>query len=245
MKKEILLTVLATAMISGPAWAQKPPAKDDSAAAHVELAANYYQAGRLEVAAEELQKVLDKEPRNAQANNMMGLVYMKLGNLAQAESYLKTSLAADPASGNTLNNMGMLLCQTRRHDAGMESLGRALSSPRYTQISQTLVNGGICLQQKGDLVAAEKFLLKALEHEAFMPAALFQLAKVYYATQRYPQAESRLAALHKQLQPNAASTYLQYQLALAQGKPAESARLAALLQSRFPESAESQNIKLN
>lgn len=242
MTKNIARLAFGALFFCASVFAQQPGAKEDSESAHLELAASYFEAGRPDVAVEELQKVLAKNPQSSPANNLMGVVYMKAGNLDQAEKYLSSALAADPQSGNARNNYGQLLCKTGRYDAGMESFAKALQSPKFTQIPQALVNGGICLQQKGDMPAAEKFLLKALEQEPFMPAALYQLAKVYLAMGRLPQAESRLAALHKQAQPNAASLMLARQLALAQGKPDEAQAFAALLASRFPASAEAQQI---
>lgn len=255
MKKTFLVAALAlgfglganaqtqTTLQPSPQNTQK--AREDSAAAHVELAASYFQAGRLDVAQEELQKVLAQDPRNSMANDLLGVIHLKNGSMGLAEQAFRSALATDPGNGSAQNNYGMLLCQTNRAEAGMEAFGRALQSPKGLNIAQTLVNGGICLSRKNDHLGAEKFFLKALEQEPFMPSALFQLAKVYYATQRYPQAASRLAALHKQVAPNAASTFLMYELALAENKPTQAQSLSRLLQTQFPDSPEAQRTVKN
>lgn len=220
-------------------------ARDDSATAHIELAVSYFQAGRPQIAQEELQKVLTIDPKNSMANDLLGLIYMRAGNVTQAEAAFQIAVASDPSNGSAQSNYGMLLCKTGRYDAGLLAFGRALQSPKQLEISQTLVNGGVCLSQKGDTRGAESFFLKALEQEPFMPAALYQLAKVYYATQRFPEAESRLAALHKQVDPNASSTYLMYQLAVSQNKTAQAQSHSRALLTRFPDSPEAQLIRKN
>lgn len=233
----------SSAMAEGQTPAQLAQQKEDSSLAHVELAASYYQAGRVDTAQEELTRVLSKDPRHSAANDLQGLLYQKTGNLAQAEDSFRTAIMSNPANSSAQSNYGTLLCQSGRYDAGMEAYGKALRTPAHLHVAQTLVNGGICLSQKGDYSGAEKFLVKALEQEPFMPAALYQLARVYVATQRFDQADSRLAALHAQVEPNAASTLLMYQVAQGAGKQEEARALAQKIQTRFADSPEAQQIK--
>lgn len=238
-----LVSLGASAIAQNQTPTQLAQQKEDSALAHVELAASYYQAGRVEIAQEELTRILSKDPQNSAANDLQGLLYQKTGNLSQAENSFRTAITTNPANSSAQTNYGTLLCQSGRYDAGMEAYGKALQTPTHIQVSHTLVNGGICLTQKGDYSGSEKFLLKALEQEPFMPAALYQLARVYYATQRFDQADSRLTALHKQVEPNAASMLLMYQLAVGEGKQDQARVLAQKIQTRFADSPEAQQIK--
>lgn len=239
------LALGAHAQNSSTGAAATATARAESASARVELAVQYFQAGRVDVAQEELQKVLSNDPKNSMANDLLGVIRQREGNTPQAEAAFRTAIASDAGNASAHNNYGLLLCTTGRHDAGLESFGRALQSPTGIQVSQTLVNGGVCLAQKGDQAGAEKFFVKALEVEPFMPSALFQLAKVYLATNRPSQAESRLTALHRQAEPNSASTYLMYQVALALNKPAQVQNIARVLQTRFADSAETQRLPRN
>lgn len=217
--------------------------REDFASAHIELAASYFAAGKTDTAFDEIQKVIAKEPKNSPANELLGLMQMKAGNFAEAEAHFKIAITSNPTNGSAHSNYGTLLCQQSRYEAGMEEFGKALQYPKYIKIAQTLVNGGICLQQKGDPVSAEKFLLKSLEQEPFMPAALYQLSKVYFSTNRLDLAESRLTALHKQVQPNAASTFLLYQIAIAKGNGSQAQSHAKTLVTRFPDSPEASLVK--
>lgn len=239
MITRFLLCVALAGSVPALAWAQPPASKEaDFANAHIELASSYFQAGRSDVAVEELQKVLAREPKNSQAHNLKGLIHLKLGDLPKAESEFRDAVASDPGNGDAQNNYGMMLCQAGRYGEGMDAFGRALQSPRYHQIPQTLVNGGICLQQKNDFAGAEKFLIKALEQEPFMPSALYQLAKVYHATGRDDAAASRLSALHQQVAPTAASLELSRQVAQGQGNAQQAQESAKALRARFPQSPE-------
>lgn len=223
-----------------------PQAKNriEANGSRIELAAQYFQAGKTEIALEEIQKVLAEDPRHSGANSLLGLIRLREGNAAESENAFRLALTSDPGNAGAHNNYGMLLCQTGRHDAGMDEFGKALQKPGSIQVAQTLLNGGICMTQKGDPLAAEKFFLKALEAEPFMPSALYQLAKVYHQTNRDPQAESRLAALHRQIEPTAASILLAYEVARGQNK-SEANKLAKTLKALFPDSSEAQQLTRN
>ena len=227
------------------AYATEVQKKDESALAHMELASSYFQAGRTDVALDEIQKILNTDPNNSMANELLGLIYMKRGQLAEAEVKLKLATISDTTNSSAFSNYGMLLCKMSKYDEGMTAFGKSLLSSRNSRPSTTLVNASICLQQKGDQTGAEKFLLKALEQEPFMPAALYQLSRVYFATQKYDLAESRLIALHKQTEPNASSLYLSYLINSAQGKTSQAKTIETLLKTRFSDSPEVQLLKAN
>lgn len=234
-----LASLAAGALLSCSAFAQTPAANaGNSAKAHLDLAVSYFQSGQFETAQSEAQRALQMEPKNSQALMLMGLVHMQMKELPRAEEMLRAAIAADASNGDAHNNYGLLLCQTNRIDASLEQFGRALSAPRYTKISQTLVNAGICLTQKNDFAAAEKYFIKALEQDPFMPSALYQLSRVYLKSNRAELAQNRLEALHRQITPNSASLFLESQIARAKGDTALAQRISERLTQQFPASME-------
>lgn len=241
-----LAAVAMGAMISCSSFAQAPATSATSAAnsakAHLDLAVSYFQSGQFETAQSEAQRALKDEPKNSQALMLMGLIHMQMKELPRAEEMLRAAIAADANNGDAYNNYGLLLCQTNRIDASIEQFGRAMSSPRYSKVSQTLVNAGICLTQKNDYAAAEKYFLKALEQDPFMPSALYQLSRAYLKGNRVDLAENRLEALHRQITPNSASLYLESQIARAKGDSAKAQRLAERVNKQFPNSPEARRV---
>ncbi len=64
--------------------------------------------GNWQGAANLLQPIVQAEPRNADALNLMGYVLRRSGNLGQAGSYYEAALAADPGHLGALEYQGEL-----------------------------------------------------------------------------------------------------------------------------------------
>ena len=62
----------------------------------LELASGYYEEGKTEVALDELKQVLAIDPNFADAYNLRGLIYMRLGDNRQAEESFRRALAINP-----------------------------------------------------------------------------------------------------------------------------------------------------
>ncbi|MEK9774665.1 MAG: tetratricopeptide repeat protein, partial [Quisquiliibacterium sp.] len=141
----MLLVVAVSAGCAGPsgqadkASAQRPVLPDSPeesetrrrARISVELAANYYQQGNYTVALQELRQAVVIDPEYSVAHGMLGLVYMDLGDRAQAESSFRQGLALRPDDSELNNNFGWFLCQTGRPKDSIEFFMRALKNPLY------------------------------------------------------------------------------------------------------------------
>lgn len=219
--------------------------KQDSVKAHVELGVSYFQAGRFDVAQEEALAALKERPSDSDALTLLGSVHWALKEAAPAEAAFRKAISSNSSNANAQNNLGLILCQTGRIDEGIENFGLALATPRYPkeQMLNTLINSGICLSSKPDYPAAERYFLKALEQEPFHPPALFQLANLYYKTNRYPAASSRLEALHKLTRPTAATLLLQAKVAQAQGNTELARDSAQKILLQFPDSPEAKTLR--
>lgn len=237
----VLAALLASVACSG-VMAQAKPTPSNGVNPYIELGISYFEAGKYEIAMEEANKALAKEPQNADAHNLLGSVYLRLNDNANAEEEFKKALQIAPQNADALNNMGLVLCKTNRVDASLEFFGKALSTPRYPRAAQTLVNAGVCINKKQDYAASEKYFVKALEQEPFMPIALYQLALSYFKTGRSDMAESRIDALHKQISPNAASLYLLASIEQARGNNSKADQYRQRIASQFPQSNEARRI---
>ncbi len=247
LRQSLSLALFAAAAMASSSMAAAAEAEQrhDPIRAHIELGVSYYQDGRFDIAQEEALAALKDDSSNSDALTLLGAVHLALGEIPQAESAFRKAVSSNPQNANARNNLGQVLCQTRRHEEGIEQFGRALATPRYPQdmMLNTLINAGICLASKPDLPAAERYFLKALQEEPFYPPALYQLANLYYKTNRFAAAESRIEALHKQTAPTAATLYLQAQIAQAQSNHVLARELAAKLLLQFPKSPEAKKLR--
>lgn len=240
--------VLLTGCASGPrgtdgAHADLTTPSDETevrrrARIRLELAANYFQLGRTEVALDEVKLSLATDPNYADAHNLRGLIYMRLGDLPLAEDGFRRALALQPRDANLLHNYGWLQCQQRRHAQADQLFNEALSQPAYQAKAKTWMAKGLCHESAGRHKDAEAALFKAYEMDAGNPVVAYNLANVLYVQGDVARARFYIRRLNNSEQANAESLWLGIKVERAEGDKLAMAQLATPLGKRFPESRE-------
>src|SRR3546814_6557945 len=82
------------------------------------------------------------DPRSAQTQSMLGLLYERIGRPALAEPYYEKSAKLAPRDGATLNNYAIWLCRSKRSEERSEEHTSELQS--LMRISYAV----FCLQKK-------------------------------------------------------------------------------------------------
>jgi type IV pilus assembly protein PilF len=208
------------------------------ARARTDLAAGYLRNGQYAVALEETRRAVSIDPGFADAYGMLGLIYMGLGERAQAEENFLRSLKLEPNSPDLNNNYGWYLCQTGREQESMAYFQRALADPLYTTPEKANQNAGICYLQIKDYPNAERYLRRAFEIDASNASTKYELARLYLATGRIDRAEFYYGLLTKSVEPSATSIWLGLRLARAQGNLRSESQYASELRQRYPSSPE-------
>ncbi len=166
---------------SGGAEPGKTGSPRDRARAHTELGVNYYEAGKLAVALEELDTAIKADRSYAPAWNARALVYMDLKEDAKAESDFQQALRIDPGSSETKNNYGLFLCEQKRGKEAIRYFLDAVKDPLYPTPSIAYKNAGQCARKMGDLAAAKGYFQRAVQIDPNQPQALYQLAALNFA----------------------------------------------------------------
>jgi type IV pilus assembly protein PilF len=156
---------------------------------HTELGVNYYEAGKLGIALEELNEAISADKTYAPAWNARALVHMDLREDDQAQRDFKQALKLDPASSATKNNYGLFLCQRSRGQEGVRYLLDAIKNPLYTTPDVAYKNAALCSLNMGDKKGAEEFFLRALKLNPAQPQALYNMAELEYGRGRYTEAK--------------------------------------------------------
>ncbi|MGB9006742.1 MAG: tetratricopeptide repeat protein, partial [Candidatus Aminicenantales bacterium] len=100
--------------------------------AHDLLADSYYDAGNLDKALEENQKVLDLDPNYAPAFNFMAGIYMEKGEYEKALKYVTKYASLYPGEANPLDTMAGIYFGMGRVDEAVAKFKEALSvKPNY------------------------------------------------------------------------------------------------------------------
>lgn len=169
---------------------------------HTDLAASYLEIRNLGVALEEAGIAQRSDPTFAPAYNVAGLVYIEMQDDRMAEESFRQALRIDPRDADTNNNYGTFLCQRKREADGIKHFLLAISDPLYRFPDRSFVNAGVCARKRGDIEGAQNYFRNALKFQPDQPQALFQMAEIAYAAERYGEARSHLT----RLQPVAAGS---------------------------------------
>lgn len=224
--------------VNGNASATGMPEADarKRAAVRLQLAANYYQSGQLQIAIDTARRAIDLDPDSAGAYGLLGLMLMDAGQVVQADASFQRALGLDKSNPEINNNYGWFLCQTGHERDSIAYFERALSVRLYQSPARALQNAGICLLRVRDEAGAEKYLLRALAADATSPIAKFQLAQLYLRQRRFDRCDFYFDLLTRSVETNAETLWLGARIAHAKNDDVTERSFAEQLQTRFPDS---------
>lgn len=206
------------------------------AAVRLQLAANYYQSGQLQIAIDTANAAVALDPSSALAYGLLGLMLLDAGQPAKAEENFHRAMALDPNNPDLNNNYGWFLCQTGHEAASMAYFDRAISNPLYQSPARALQNAGMCSLRMHDEAGAERYLLRALTADATSPVAKFQLAQLYMHQRRFDRCDFYYDLLTRSVDASAETLWLGARIAHAKGDAKAQRDYEGQLQQKFPTS---------
>jgi len=207
-----------------------------------QLAASYMQRNQLDIALEELDKALAVDPDNSQANNVMGLLQIRLKNDAKAEQHFRKALSSQGGNAEARNNYGVFLCERGRLDEAEKQFKTALANPLYKTPEIANLNAGSCLQKKNAPELAEKFFRSALQINPKSPVALYQMAVINFNTKQFLPARAFIQRYLEVGNDTPESLLLAVRIEHALGAKDAQAQYASRLRSKFPDSPEAKQL---
>jgi tetratricopeptide (TPR) repeat protein len=124
-------------------------------AANFSRAQELHSGGRFDAAAHEYQGVLAREPRNAEALHLYGVLQYQRGAREDAERLIRESLALEPAAVSPLCDLGAILADSGRASEGVEQFEAALRiDPDNVQVLVRLGNTRLGQRQPEAALAA-------------------------------------------------------------------------------------------
>jgi type IV pilus assembly protein PilF len=210
------------------------------AAVRLQLAANYYASGQVEIAIETARRAIDLDPQSVGAHALLGLMLMDVGQVVQAEASFQKALALEPNNPDLDNNYGWFLCQTGHERDSIAYFERALADRLYSSPARALQNAGMCLLRIHDDAGAERYLLRALQADATSPVAKFQLAQMYLHQRRFDRCDFYFDLLVRSVDPNAETLWLGARIAHAKNDETTERSFNEQLQTRFPDAPQTE-----
>jgi type IV pilus assembly protein PilF len=208
----------------------------------LELASNYYQEGKAEIALDEIKQAIAVDPGLGDAYNLRGLIYMRLGDNRQAEDSFRRALAINSRDANVHHNLGWLQCQAGRYAEAMRSFEQAAAHPLYPERAKTLMTQGLCQARAGQGEEAERSLARSYELDAGNPITGYNLARLLDQRGEFGRAQFYIRRLNNTELANAETLWLGIKVENRMNDKVAMGQLSEQLRKRYPQSRERQSL---
>ena len=208
----------------------------------VQLAAEYYRMGDYAAALGKAKKAVQKDPRNANAYLILGLIYEAIGEIDQAQTAYRKARGIDDRNPYVLNAYGRLLCQLDEYEKSLQAFDKALQNPLYETPWVALGNAGVCALAAGNQLRAEKYFLRALQENPRFPLALAQMARISYEQGKYLSARAYIQRYREVARPTAQLLYLSILTERKLGNKDQERSDELLLKAEYPDSEEARKL---
>lgn len=134
-------------------------AADDEFLYHLYKGGELLSAGEVHRAKDELERAFQLEPRNHKGQNLLGLVYFRLGLLDRAADIYGSLVRDNPLDATLRVNLGLVELKAGRIEAAIRNLQAAVDlAPDHRKAQNYL---GLALAQAGDHTRAREAFLRA------------------------------------------------------------------------------------
>jgi Tfp pilus assembly protein PilF len=212
----VLPAIVAAPFGCGPAATRVDPEASEK---RYLLGADYFTKGHVGPALEELLKAVELNPNNADAHNLLGLVFLRRGaegeelamrnqclsgeaarlekqetdvQFQKAQSELEKAVSLRPDFSEARNNLAVVMIHFGRYDEAVQLEEKALSNIVYRDPYAAQGNLGQAYLEKHDFVRAARALRQALFEQPKFCVGRYRLAKVYYEQKEYDHASDEI-----------------------------------------------------
>jgi type IV pilus assembly protein PilF len=239
----LLMACTGTGLRNNDATGDLGAAGDESPGdLYVQLAVEYLRKGNMEVALRKAKKALEEDPSNAQAHNVMALIYQRLQQDQLAETHFRKAISLQPEDPYILNAYASYLCGRRKFAEAEAQYKKALANPLYPTPWVTITNMGTCAYRSGNSSKAEGYYSRALRANRAFGPALAAMAELDYSRGRYKSARSYLTSYFEVAQPTPRVLLLAVRVERKLGSQKRAGTYAQLLRKSFPSSREVQQL---
>ena len=183
------------------------------------LGADYFAKGALRPALQELLQSVELNPKNAEARNLLGIVFLRQAadneerivrasclppeearlekteidaKFRSAREQFRLATKLRPSYAEAWNNLAVVELHFQRWDEAIMATMRALSNLAYPEAWAAQGNLGWAYFHKGDLLRAAKELRTAVYTNPRFCVGRYRLAKVYYQQRNFEGAQMEL-----------------------------------------------------
>jgi type IV pilus assembly protein PilF len=179
--------LLMAGCISSTTGSITEPVRNDKDAAELnyQLGARYYQQGSYELARDRLLLSIEIDSKKAVAHTTLALTYEALENIRLATESYESAMRVAPRDFDVLNTYAVFLCRQKDYSQAQERFDKAIEHPENDNAEMTMTNAGVCMMQKPDVAAAERYFRMAVDRKPNHSEALLQLCLMKYQGKDY------------------------------------------------------------
>jgi tetratricopeptide (TPR) repeat protein len=149
--------------------------------------ARHHEAGRFREAEQLYRRVLHRDPNNAEASNLLGVLAAQAGHVRDAKDLLSRAVAIDRTNPEFHYNLGLVYQGTGDRDEAIKSYRQAVDiRPEY---GDAWLNLGGLLLNKGNAEEAERCHRHAVRIDPANPVAHHNLGAALLVRQAHQEAE--------------------------------------------------------
>lgn len=250
MKWRILLSGVLLSALSGCVTTGdvNPLSSKDGRAkaveAYVQLGVGYLQQGATERAKGPLNKALEIDPSNADANAALAMVFQIEMEPELADKYYRKALSESDDQTRILNNYGSFLYDQKDYAGADKYFLKAAADTMYEGRSRVFENLGMTALKMNQRDKAKHYFQKALRLDPTLPNSLLEAGILAYEDKDYVQARALFDRYEKVGNQTARSLLLGIRLATVYDERDVAASDALQLRRLYPASPEYQQYLL-
>jgi type IV pilus assembly protein PilF len=247
MMRHVVMLILTGLLIGGCASQtereEKAAKLSKRVEVHTQLGATYLTRNQLDIAQQELERALEINSDDSQANHIMGLLQIRLKKDDKAEQHFRRAIREQPDNSDARNSYGVFLCERGRLDEADEQFRAAINSPLYKSPEQASLNAGICQLKKPDKKAAAGYFRTALRHNPRQSQALLHMARYSLESGETLSARGFMQRYFEVATDTPEVLLLAFRIERVLGAKDAQATYALRLRGKFPESAEAKQLR--
>ena len=169
----------------------------EKALVHYDIAFDSYARGDLIPALGAALRAKELSPQNAEARNLLGLIYFRQGKGGLAEIEFKKAIELDPRISEGFNNLGSLYLSQKRYAEARDILMKGQENPLYLYPERMLNNLGLAYAGLNDKVQAQNAFLESIKFNPNFYLPHMNLGRLYFEEDNLSKAEPLLATASK------------------------------------------------
>ncbi|MBN57144.1 MULTISPECIES: tetratricopeptide repeat protein [unclassified Thalassolituus] len=210
---------------------------------YTQLGLGYLQKGRPDWARDRLQRALEIDPNDPQANDAMGLVWQTEGELDLAEDSFKKALREDPKFTLARHHLGRLYARMKRYKEARDLLSEVANDRYYNNRVGAYNDMALNFFRMGNSQGAIEAYTQSLRLAPYNVDALVNISTLLFEAQRYDESLKYFDRFDRlverdQTEHTAHSLWLGIKLLTIHQQTSRGVALAAQLKQRYPDSEE-------